>query len=139
MDKVLFPELAKADEEAEAEFYASLGIQKKAEFREPTTTATTEAHTETKTADESRFISFQVVPCAGTSSALQRPFLETESTLTISQLRKYLQEQEQKTVSELYCLGTVLGNEWSIDFVFKTIWNRKCSTSEENMLSIEYR
>lgn len=136
MDKVLFPQLATADEEAEAEFYASLGIQKKAEFRENRgTRGKDDKHP--AASEKSRMVSFQLVPCAG-KSALRRPFLETESTLTISQLKKYLQLQEQKSVSDLYCLGTVLGSEWSIEFVLKTIWNRKWS-GEHKLLSLEYK
>jgi len=133
MDKVLFPELAIADDEAEAEFYASLGIQKKAEFREKKG----KEENNTSTTEESRTVTFQLVPCSG-KSALQRPFLETESALTISQLKKYLQQQEQRIVSDIYCLGTVLGPEWSIEFILKTIWNRKFD-GELKLLSLEYK
>ena len=152
MDKVLFPELAAADDEAEADFYAALGIAKKAEFREPKKKETIYDDDASSSAEKTRFVSFQLVPTssgigigsssttngAAAKSTLQRPFLETESTLTVSQLKKYLQQQEQKTVTDLFCLGTVLGNEWSIDFVLKTIWKRRY-VSEDKLLSIEYR
>ena len=153
MDKVLFPELAKAEEEAEADFYASLGIQKKAEYRDAKKKK--EPSDEAANAEKMKFVSFQLVPAsttvAGTTtpstdnngtatgkSTLARPFLETESCLTVAQLKKYLQQQEQKTVTDLYCLGTVLGNEWSMDFVLKTIWKRRY-VNEDKLLSIEYR
>jgi hypothetical protein len=41
-------------------------------------------------------------------------------------------------VNELSCAGTNLGNEWSVDFIRRTIWNRK-SAGEGNLLTIEYR
>lgn len=134
MDKVLFPELAAADEEAEVEFYTSLGIQRKVEFRDQ---KAKKDSSKSSASEKSRNVSFQLVPGPG-KSPTRRPFLETESSLTISQLKRYLQQQEQKSVSEVYCLGTVLGNEWSIDFVRKTIWNRR-SGGEEKLLSLEYR
>lgn len=150
MDKVLFPELAAADDEAEADFYASLGIRKKAEFRDVKKKDGTTDDTVNNT-PKARFISFQLVPTSGTFSGnpatpslsslaapLQRPFLETESSLSVSQLKKYLQQQERKSVTDLFCLGTVLGNEWSIDFVWKTIWKRRY-VSEDRLLSLEYR
>lgn len=146
MDKVLFPELAKADEDAEADFYRSVGIQKKAEYREFKKKEPTDESG--SNAEKTRMIPFQLVPASTTSTAasssassvgiLQRPFLETESSLTVAQLKKYLQQQEEKTVTDLYCLGTVLGNEWSIDFVLKTIWKRRY-VSEDKLLSLEYR
>ena len=147
MDKVLFPELAEADEDAEADFYRSVGIQKKAEYRESKKKEPTDESG--SNAEKTRFVSFQLVPASITSTAasssassvvgiLQRPFLETESSLTVAQLKKYLQQEEQKTVTDLYCLGTVLGNEWSIDFVLKTIWKRRY-VSEDKLLSLEYR
>lgn len=133
MDKVLFPELAQADEEAEDEFYASLGIQKKAEFGEKKGKAN---HTRSNS-DKSRMISFQLVPSSG-DAVLQRPFLETASAMPISVLKKYLQQQEQKTVTDILCLGTVLGNEWSIDFVWKTVWKPRYPR-ERKLLMLEYR
>jgi uncharacterized protein (DUF3084 family) len=134
MDKILFPEIAIADEKAEADFYTSLDVQLKAEFRgkrgsdQPTGVPKT----------QDRSVSFHLVPGPG-RTALQRPFLETTPLITVSHLKKYLQQQGgQPNVNELSCAGTNLGNEWSIDFIRRTIWNRK-STGEGNLLTIEYR
>jgi hypothetical protein len=134
MDKILFPEIAIADEKAEADFYAGLDIQLKKEFRGKR--GSDQPAGAPKTQDRS--VSFHLAPGPG-RTALQRPFLETTPLITVSHLKKHLQQQEdQQNVNELSCAGTNLGNEWSVDFIRRTIWNRK-SAGEGNLLTIEYR
>jgi hypothetical protein len=157
MDNVLFPHVAQADDQAEAEFYASLGIPPKSQYRKQLNENVEDYDAEEvegadddndvdKEDNSSRMISFQLAPsvvhpssCSQTmTNPLQRPFLETESALTIAVLKKYLQEHEKVTISEMYCLGTVLGNEWSIDFVDKTLWRKKFPQKRRLQLVLEY-
>lgn len=121
IDKVIFPETHEQDLSAEAAFYESLGIERK--VNEDSSPSSVRA----LAAKESQ-VKFELVPAVGVP-ALEYPLIETQGTIRISQLKRYIEMKlpdlgiKNATHDlEITCNGLPLGNELSVTFIIRTIW-----------------
>lgn len=167
IDKVLFPELAKADEETEAEFYRKRGISRKDGPGNQSKKQRTAIDSESIPAGASRdgdMVIFQLIPERSDADnpfirngsttvphdtdvppPLDLPFLQTQGSIRMGQLKKYIRiklnldhEQRQSQAAggeashgglldeekelEILCNAVPLGNELSVTFVARTVW-----------------
>jgi polycomb group RING finger protein 3 len=163
IDKVLFPELVKEDDEQERQFYGKRGIALKHEFRE-----VYEDDVETGEEDEAQegqqkrhkgsdsqgCVTFNLIPqvCDPKSSfsmpPLERSHIETQARIRIGQLKTYIRQQLlssssdrgdmsadiDKTTIDILCNGVPLGNELSVNFILRTVW-----MDSSNPLTLTYR
>jgi hypothetical protein len=108
IDKVLFPELVKEDDEQERQFYGKRGIALKHEFREVYEDDVEEDEADEaqegpqkrhKDSDSQGCVTFNLTPqvCDPKSSLsmppLERPHIETQAKIRIGQLKTYIRQQ----------------------------------------------
>jgi polycomb group RING finger protein 3 len=151
IDKVLFPELVKEDDEQERQFYGKRGIALKHEFRdvyEDDDVDTNEddetdevQHKRHKESSSQGCVMFNLIPqaCEPKSSLsmppLERSHIETQARVRIGQLKTYIRQQLissstsrgeiadiDKTRIDVLCNGVPLGNELSVQFILRTVW-----------------
>jgi polycomb group RING finger protein 3 len=163
IDKVLFPELVKEDDEQERQFYGKRGIALKHEFRDVYEDDDVETKEEEE-ADEGPqkkhkdsgsqgCVMFNLIPqaCDPKSSLsmppLERSHIETQARIRIGQLKTYVREQLlassssrgetadiDKTRIDILCNGVPLGNELSVNFILRTVW-----MDSSNPLTLTYQ
>jgi polycomb group RING finger protein 3 len=163
IDKVLFPELVKEDDEQERQFYGKRGIALKHEFRDVyedddvDTNEEDEAdegqHKRHKGSDSQGCVMFNLTPqaCEPKSSLsmppLERSHIETQARIRIGQLKTYIRQQLlsssssrgetadiDKTRIDILCNGVPLGNELSVQFILRTVW-----MDSSNPLTLTYQ
>lgn len=189
IDKVLFPDLAEADKHTEREFYRKRGIARRESSvlvtdiqsleRQPNQQPKKRRLNNTSTEDDKAI--FQLVPDRSVAESnvsnnaksnvvwhtapppLDLPFLQTQGSIRIGQLKKYLTKKlnlvnNQKlspsrsadsqnsgisqpnklrnddTELEILCNSVPLGNELSVTFVSRTVW-----MDPTNELTLKYR
>jgi polycomb group RING finger protein 3 len=163
IDKVLFPQLVKEDDEQERQFYGKRGIALKHEFRDVyedddvETNEDDEAdegpHKRHKDSGSQGCVMFNLIPqaCDPKSSLsmppLERSHIETQARIRIGQLKTYVREQLlsssssrgetadiDKTRIDILCNGVPLGNELSVNFILRTVW-----MDSSNPLTLTYQ
>lgn len=124
IDKTLFPQVAKMDEEMEAEFYHARGIKRKSGVL-----LKDESNSPQKLKKQAQDIVFHLQPEQhSTLSRLNLPFLKTQGTIRIDQIKKLLHlrlkyDHDDPTDDlQILCNGVPLGNELSVAFVARTVW-----------------
>mmetsp|Transcript_41268 Transcript_41268/g.68883 ORF Transcript_41268/g.68883 Transcript_41268/m.68883 type:complete len:170 (-) Transcript_41268:398-907(-) len=84
-------------------------------------------------------VTFALLPRNGDASqteplpSLQCPFLTTSARITIGQLRKHLNSKLGSDQVEIVCGGVVLGGEYTLEYVLRTLWRGR-----EESLELEY-
>lgn len=162
IDKVLFPELVKEDDEQERRFYEKRGIALKHEFREVYEDDDVDTNKEDeadegkpkrqKESDSQGCVMFNLIPqaCDPKSSLsmppLERSHIETQARIRIGQLKTYIRQQLlssssrgetadiDKTTIDILCNGVPLGNELSVNFILRTVW-----MDDNNPLTLTYQ
>jgi len=150
IDKILFPELVVEDAEHERQFYRKRGIQLKPQLAVEDSGKPEGRCKRSKSSRNGGQVSFTMVPVDAAAALsmppLERPNLETDGAIRIGQLKKYLQEQllagqqtNGHTTSatssiDVLCNGVPLGNELSVDFVWRTVW-----MEDDEPLTLSYR
>lgn len=138
IDDVLFTELAAIDEENERAFYKESGIKRKPEKsidsnnnQSDGSNPTSRQRKRARTADSSELRVEQIhlapkaTPSGSKPEALDKPYLAVPEMIRIGQLKKYLAMKVGHSTSllgEIFCNGALLGNEWTLAFVKRTIW-----------------
>lgn len=157
MDKVLFADMAAADAQDEAAFYQQQGIPRKPEKnsqaessnpidnnkrKQPNNNDTTIPTTSSKTTTHrpTKMVHVHLIPFwSGTTKTepLEYPYLEVPDNIRILELKKYLALKKKVLRGEMFCNGSALGNEWTIEFIQRTLWMP--SEEESNILTLEFR
>ncbi|KAL7692392.1 putative E3 ubiquitin-protein ligase/polycomb group RING finger protein [Plasmopara halstedii] len=142
-DKLL-PDFHAKEEAEEQMYYKKFGIKRK----QPDTPTETQSGSMTICRSlgpsPGNMISFELYPQRGTDiplflslSKLEAPYMHTQSLLKIMYLRKYLAKKlkvAKPEEIEILCKGTVVGPEYSLEFIRRTRWKE-----EKTNMILEYR
>ena len=135
-DKVLFPEIAQQELQDEAAFYKSLGIRRKPHIEAAESLTTSAAR------PAAAQVRFELVPSSNLP-ALEYPTLETQGTIRIGQLKRYLAVKipnldlmDPVNDLEILCDDLPLGNELSVTFIIRTVW---MDEQDAECLTLSYR
>lgn len=132
IDKVLFPDLAQQDKEAEEAFYRSRGIEKKDSAK----TNLDSAKDGNGVTQRVTKITFRLEPIKG-SPPLPRPVIEADGKIRVRELKKFVSQQlDIKAPIRIFCDDAPLGDELSAAFVMRSVW---METEEEDIMSLSYQ
>lgn len=147
LDRIVFPGLAREEEEAEKEFYAERGIQLKPEFAEKDENksmglnfSNEPPNTSHSKDDELECTLMPEITSTGNDDLppLDRPCLRISSKFQMSSLKKYISQQiglssASQPALDILCNGVPLGDEISLGFVKRLLWHH------ESDLALLYR
>lgn len=133
IDKILFPSVAEQDRQREEHFYECLGIDRKTEYASSEGKADDVRMKRQRTLDEEDVMVFELLPdpSSRAPAELALPVLETDQAVRIGQLKKYLDDKLRLKLAdplqslEILCNSVPLGNELSVQFTQRTVWESK--------------
>ncbi|OWZ19704.1 hypothetical protein PHMEG_0005994 [Phytophthora megakarya] len=140
-DKLL-PDYSAREEAEERLYYRKLGIKRK-QMDTPRETKSRPKISRSLGPSPGHMIQFEIYPLRGPDvplfislGELKAPCMNTQSLLKIMYLRKYLAKKlkiSKPEEIEILCKGTVVGPEYSLEFIRRTRWK------ETSKMILEYR
>ncbi|POM65127.1 Hypothetical protein PHPALM_19211, partial [Phytophthora palmivora] len=139
----LLPDYSAQEEEEERLYYKKLGIKRKQIDTPPENQQKRSKISRSPGPSPGHMIRFELYPQRGPDvplflilGELKTPCMNTQSLLKIMYLRKYLAKMlkiSKPEEIEILCKGTVVGPEYSLEFIRRTRWK------ENSKMILEYR